>query len=97
MYGLPTRYTPSDYLDGSKDTSQVFTINKGMAQGTMFKIDTGGFVFSCLFNSGAEISCMNMDTVATLQLLDKLTRSSVTVNTASRQKKGSGWRCTGKL
>ena len=31
----------------------------------MFKIDTGGYVFSCLFDSGAEISCMNMETVVT--------------------------------
>ena len=85
---LPTRYTPSDYLDGGKDTSQVFTINKGTAWGTTFKIDTGGFVFSCLFDSGAEISCMNMDTVAALGLLGKLTRSSVTVNTASGQNMG---------
>ena len=51
----------------------------------MFKIDTGGFVFPCLFYSVAEISCMNMDTVAALGLLGKLTRSSVTVNTASGQ------------
>ena len=54
----------------------------------MFKIDTGGFVFSCLFDSGAEISCMNMDTVAALGLLGKLTRSSVTVNMASGQNMG---------
>ena len=78
----------SDYLDGGKNTSWVFTINKGMAQGTMFKIDTGGFVFSCLFDSGAEISCMNMDTVAALGLLGKLTRRSVTVNMASGQNMG---------
>ena len=57
----------------------MFTINKGMAQGTTLKIDTGGFVFSCLFDSGAEISCMDMDTAAALGLLGKLTRSSVTV------------------
>ena len=44
-----------------------------------------GLFFSCLFHSGAEISCMNMDTVAALGLLGKLTQSSVTVNTASRQ------------
>ena len=75
-------------MDCGKDTSQVFTINKGTAQGTTFKIDTGGFVFSCLFDSGAEMSCMNMDTVATLGLLGKLTRSSVTVNMASRQNMG---------
>ena len=66
----------------------MFTINKGTARGTTFKIDTGGFVFSCLFDSGAEISCMNMDTVATLGLLGKLTQSSVTVNTASGQNMG---------
>ena len=54
----------------------------------MFKIDTGGFVFSCLFDSGAEISCMNMDTVTALGLLGKLTQSSVTVNTASGQNMG---------
>ena len=85
---LPTRYTPSDYLDSGKDNSQVFTIDKGMAWGTTFKIDTGGFVFSCLFDSGAEISCMNMDTVTALGLLGKLMRSSVTVNTASGQNMG---------
>ena len=75
------RYTPSDYLNCSKDSSQVFTINKGTEQGTTFKIDTAGFLFSSLFDSGAEISCMNMDTVVTLGLLGKLTQSSVRVNT----------------
>ena len=59
-----------------------------MAQGTTFKIDTGGFVFSCLFDSGAEISCMNMDTVVTLGLLGKLIQSSVTVTMASGQNMG---------
>ena len=66
----------------------MFTINKGTEQGTTFKIDTGGFIFSCLFDSGAEISCMNMDTVAALGLLGRLTQSSVTVNMASRQNMG---------
>ena len=63
-------------------------IDKSTERGTTFKIDTDGFVFSCLFDSGAEISCMNMDTVATLGLLGSLTHSSVTVNTASRQNMG---------
>ena len=66
----------------------MFTINKGTERGTTFKIDTGGFVFSCLFDSGAEISCMNMDTIAALGLLGKLTKNSVTVNTARRQNMG---------
>ena len=42
----------------------------------------------CLFDSGAEINCMNMATVATLGLLGRLTQSSVTVNMASRQNMG---------
>ena len=66
----------------------MYTIDTGKKQGTMFKIDTGGYVFSCLFDSGAEISCMNMDTVATLGLLGKMVDSSVTVNTASGQNMG---------
>ena len=70
------------------EPSQVFTIDKGKKWGTTFKIDTGGYVFSCLFDSGAEISCMNMDTVATLGLLGKMTDSIVSVNTASGQSMG---------
>ena len=66
----------------------MFTINKGTEWGTTFKIDTGGFIFSCLFDSGAEITCMNMDTVAALRLLGRLTQSSVTVNMASGQNIG---------
>ena len=49
----------------------------------MFKIDTGGYVFSCLFDSGAEISCMNMETVAALGLTSQITPSSISVNTAN--------------
>ena len=49
----------------------------------MFKIDTGGYVFSCFFDSGAEISCMNMETVATLGLTSQITPSSIPVNTAN--------------
>ena len=41
-----------------------------------------------MLDSGAEISCMNMDTVATLGLLGQLTQSSVMVNTASGQNMG---------
>ena len=72
-------------MNSSQDPSHVYTINTGKKQGTTFKIDTDGYVFSCLFDSGAEISCINMETVATLGLLSKITDSSVTVNTASGQ------------
>ena len=56
--------------------------------GTTFKIDTGSYVFSCLFDSGTEIICMNMDMIAALRFLGKMVNSSVTVNTASGQNMG---------
>ena len=68
--------------------SSVYTIDTGKTRGTTFKIDTGGYVFSCLFDSGAEISCMNMDTVATLGLTSQITPSSISVNTANRDHMG---------
>ena len=78
-------YDPSRYFNSSTDKSYVYTINTGKKRGTMFKIDTGGHVFSCLFDSGAEISCMNMETTTALGVLSQMTDSSANVNTASGQ------------
>ena len=64
-------------------SSSVYTIDTGKSRGTTFKIDTGGYVFSCLFDSGAEISCMNMETIAALGLTSQITPSSVSVNTVN--------------
>ena len=38
---------PENYLSSS---SSVYTIDTGKSRGTTFKIDTGGYVFSCLFD-----------------------------------------------
>ena len=46
------------------------------------------FVFSCLLDSVAEISCMKMDTIATLGLMGQMSKSSVSVNNASRKNMG---------
>ena len=70
-------YNPSSYLNSGTEPSHVYTTNTSKKKGTMFKIDTGSYVFSCLFYSGAEISCMNMDTVATLGLLGKMVDSLI--------------------
>ena len=64
-------------------SSSVYTIDTGKTRGTTFKLDTGGYVFSCLFDSGAEISCMNMETVATHGLTSQITLSSISVNTVN--------------
>ena len=68
--------------------SSVYTIDTSKSRGTIFKIDTGGYVFSCLFDSGAEISCMNMETVAALGFTSQITPSSISVNTANGDHKG---------
>ena len=60
-----------------------YTIDTGKSRGTTFKIDNGGYVFSCLFDSGAKISCMNMETIAALGLTSQITPSSVSVNTVN--------------
>ena len=66
----------------------MFFINQGRTRGTTFKIDTGGYVFSCLFDTGAEVSCMNVDTCTALGLLDSISDTNTQVNTASGQDMG---------
>ena len=66
-----------------KSSSSVHTIDTGKTRGNTFKIDTGGYVFSCFFDSGAEISCMNMEMVAAFGLTSKITPGSISVNTAN--------------
>ena len=67
---------------------EVFFINQGRTRGTTFKIDTGGYVFSCLFDTGAEVSCMNMETCTVLGLLHNVSDTNTQVNTASGQDMG---------
>ena len=54
----------------------------------MFKIDTGGYVFSCLFDTGAKVSCMNIETCTALGLLHNVSDTNTQVNTASGQDMG---------
>ena len=62
-------YDPSTYLKAPGPAREVFFINQGRTRGTTFKIDTGGYVFSCLFDTGAEVSCMNVDTLYSVRLI----------------------------
>ena len=66
----------------------MFFINQGRTRGTTFKIDAGGYVFSCLFDTGAKVSCMNMETCTALVLLDSISDTNTQVNTASGQDMG---------
>ena len=66
----------------------MFFINQGRTRGTTFKIDTGGYVFSCLFDTGAEVSCMNMESCTVLGLLHSVSDTNTQVNTVSGQDMG---------
>ena len=76
------------YLQTPGPVKEVFFINQGRTRGTTFKIDTGGYVFSCLFDTGAEVSCMNVETCTALGLLHSVSDTNTQVNTASGQDMG---------
>ena len=40
---------------------EVFTINTGKTKGTTFKIKAKYLVFSSLFDTGAQVSCIKYD------------------------------------
>ena len=80
--------TPSTYFKTPGLAKEVFFINQGRTRGTTFKIDTGGYVFSCLFDTGAKVSCMNVETCTALSLLHNVSDTNTQVNTASGQDMG---------
>ena len=45
-------------------------------------------MFSCLFDTGAEVSCMNVETCTALGLLHSISDTNTQVNTASGQDMG---------
>ena len=45
-------------------------------------------MFSCLFDTGAEVSCMNVDTCTALGLLNSVSDTNTQVNMASGQDMG---------
>ena len=60
----------------------------GSTKGTTFKIDAGGLVFSSLFDTGAQVSCVKYDMVATLGLLGQISDNNINVRTANGQDMG---------
>ena len=54
-------------------------------KGTTFKIKVNDYVFSSLFDTGAQVSCIKHDTVAVLGLLHQISQSSTCIRTANGQ------------
>ena len=67
---------------------EVFFINTGNTKGTTFKIRVQDHVFSSLFDTGAQVSCIKYDTVTEMGLLHQISDSSMCIRTANGQDVG---------
>ena len=83
-----TRDYESVNIDDSAEEKEVFFINTGNTKGTTFKIRAQGHVFSSLFDTGAQVSCIKYDTVAEMGLLHQISNSSTCIRTANSQDVG---------
>ena len=78
----------NEEVSNSTVEKEVFIINTGKTKGTTFKIKVRDLVFSSLFNTGAQVSCIKYDTVAEMGLLHQISDSSTYIRTANGQDVG---------
>ena len=71
-----------------ENNKEVLFIQKGSTKGTTFKINVYGLVFSSLFDTGAQVSCIKYDTLATPGLLGQISDNNINVRTANGQGMG---------
>ena len=71
-----------------KGNKEVLFIQTGSTKGTTFKIKVNDLVFSSLFDTGAQVSCIKYDTVAALGLLHQISDNNVNIRTANGQDMG---------
>ena len=60
-------------------------INTGKNKGTTFKIKVKDLVFSSLFDTGAQVSCIKYDTLTEMGLLHQISGCSMCIRTANGQ------------
>ena len=66
-FWLVKGYGPENYNNSAKITEkEVLFIQSGNTKSSMFKIKVNNHVFSLLFDTGPQVSCIKYDTVATL-------------------------------
>ena len=82
-FWLAKGYGPESY-NKSADSSnkEVLFIQTGSTKGTTFKIKVNDSVFSSLFDTGAQVSCIKYDTVAALGLLHQISDNNTCIRTA---------------
>ena len=83
---LPKGYGPGNYSNSAEEKDkEVYFIQAGNTKGTTLKIKVNEHVFSSLFDTGAQVSCIKYDTVAALGLLHQVTESSTCIRNANGQ------------
>ena len=75
-------------VTGTLEKEVFFFINTGNTKGTTFKIKVQDLVFSSLFDTGAQVSCIKYDTVTEMGLLYQISDSSMWIRTANGQDMG---------
>ena len=75
----------ASYNKGADNNKEVLFIQTGSTKGTTFKINVNDSVFTSLFDTGAQVSCIKYDTVATLGLLHQISDNNVSIRTANGQ------------
>ena len=71
-----------------RDDKEVLFIQTGSTKGTTFKINVDILVFSSLFDTGAQVSCIKYDTIITLGLISQISDNNINVRTANGQDMG---------
>ena len=66
----------------------VLFIQTGSTKGTTFQINVGGLLFSSLFDTGAQVSCIKYDTVAMLGVLSQISHNNISIRMANGQDMG---------
>ena len=86
---LPSHYGPANYgKSAEQDNKEVLFIQTGSIKGSTLKFNVGGFVFSSLFDTGAQVSCIKYDMVNTLGLLGQIFDNNINARTANGQAMG---------
>ena len=76
---LAKNYNNEEVSDSTVEKEVLF-INRGKTKGTTFKIKVKYLVFSSLFDTGAQVSCIKYDTLTEMGLLHQISDSSTCIN-----------------
>ena len=81
MEWLKKDYGPETYNKSvESNNKEVLFIQTGSTKGTTFKINVDRLVFSSLFNTGVQVSCIKYNTIAALGLVNQIADNNINKN-----------------